>query len=71
MASLKVNVAPDGERWKVHHNFYSKWYPTKDAALQAAMHMAENAAGLGNEVEVLLTEGEGEVQVALVSRRAG
>jgi hypothetical protein len=69
MAALKVTVSSEGKRWKIRHNFYAKYYPTKDDALQAAIQMAHAASELGNTVEVLLADDQGEPIAIWVSGR--
>ena len=64
----RVNVLPDGERWKVRYNFYSKFYPTRQEAIRSAIDMAHAAAQLQQDAEVLVQEGDGPATVIWVSR---
>ena len=65
----RVNVLPDGERWKVRFNFYSKFYPTRQEAIRSAIDMAHAAAQLQQDAEVLVQEVDGPATVIWVASR--
>ena len=59
MTIPKVNVSADGDRWKVRHNFYSKWYPTRQQAIRSAIDIAHTAAQLQHDAMVVMQDGDG------------
>lgn len=54
MPRLRVDIWPGAGRWRVHHNFYDRWYATEAEAIAAALAIAEAAARRGHATEVLL-----------------
>ena len=69
MSVPRVKVLPDGERWKVRYNFYSKFYPTRHEAIRSAIDTAHAAAQLQQDAEVLLQEGDESAVVIWVASR--
>ncbi len=66
---LQVTVMPDGDRWKVRHNFYNKFYPARGEALLAAVDIAHAAALLHNDAEVLMHQPGGDHVVVWLAGR--
>ena len=54
MARAEYYVLPDGSGWKIHHDGKDYHYPSREAALQAAIYTAHGSGRLGYEAEVLI-----------------
>ena len=62
MARAEYYVLQDGAGWKIHHDGKDYPYPSKDAALQAAIYTAYGSGRLGYEAEVLVQARDGTWQ---------
>ena len=62
MARAEYYVLRDGARWKIHHEGKDYHYPSREAALQAAVYTAYGSGRLGWEAEVLVHGPDGAWQ---------
>ena len=68
MPLLLFDVIADGARWKLHHNFYNKFFQAREDALRAAVDSARAAAALGNHVQVREKHSDGSYDVYWTAR---